>query len=264
MWSDHTRGGPGYEVCHTKNYVGEPMSDSADWIPLRRLRSHEQVIAAIEQRILAGQLHVGDRLPPERQFAEMLGVSRSAVREALRVLEALGILAAQTGSGRDAGSTLVGQPSEAMTLLLRLHLALSNFTVDDVVDTRVTIEGAAVRAAAAEPESANFAELERILDRMDDPEMTTQRFNELDTQFHVAIGAVSGNHLVAHLMQALRDTMRDHMVRAFERLGDPGPVLTELRHQHREIHDLVRKGDGDGAAQAIDRHIRDFYAKYGR
>lgn len=239
------------------------MSESVGWTPLRRIRSHEQVIAAIEQRILAGHLRIGDRLPPERQLAEMLGVSRTAVREALRVLEALGILAAHSGSGRDAGSSLVGEPSEAMTLLLRLHLALSNFTVDDVVNTRITIEGAAVRAAAA-AESTDFQDLEQALVAMDDPTLPVHRFNEFDTQFHVAIGAVSGNQLLAQLMQALRDTMREHMVRAFDRLDDPDKVLIELRRQHRDISELIRSGDGEGAAQAIEAHVRGFYAKYGK
>lgn len=241
------------------------MTSEIAWTPLRRVRSYEQVIAAIEQRILAGQLHVGDQLPPERRLAELLGVSRAAVREALRVLEALGILSAHTGSGSDAGSTLVGEPSEAMSMLLRLHLALSNFTIDDVVETRINIESAAVRGAAARASTADdLTSLGDYLAAMEDPRVTTQQFNELDTQFHVALGDVSGNQLTAHLMQALRDTMRDHMVRAFEALNEPGPVLDDLRGQHRSIYEHIRKGDGDAAAHEIERHIGGFYAKYGR
>lgn len=239
------------------------MTSEIAWAPLRRLRSYEQVIAAIEQRILAGQLHVGDQLPPERKLAELLGVSRAAVREALRVLEALGILTAHTGSGTDAGSTLVGQPSEAMSMLLRLHLALSNFTMDDVVGTRITIESAAVRGACDRSSNRALAELADYLAAMDDPGITTQQFNELDTQFHVALAEASGNQLTAHLMQALRDTMREHMMRAFEALDDPEPVLDDLRAQHRAIYEHIRTGDRETAAREIERHIGSFYAKYG-
>lgn len=235
-----------------------------DWEPIQRLRSHEQVILAIEQRILAGHLHVGDRLPPERQFAELLGVSRSAVREALRALEALGILVAHTGSGGDAGSVLVGQPSEAMTTLLRLHLALSNFTVDQVVEARIMIEGWSARAAARRPPASDDPDLAGLLDTMDDDRLSLQQFNDLDTQFHVAIATRSDNQLIAHLMQSLRDTMRDHMVRAFQEMAEPRAVLTQLRAQHREIYNLIVRGDGDAAAAAIEAHIRNFYAQHGR
>ncbi|MGH3094629.1 MAG: FadR/GntR family transcriptional regulator [Streptosporangiales bacterium] len=240
------------------------MTSEVTWAPLQRLRSYEQVIAAIEQRILAGQLHVGDRLPPERQLAELLGVSRAAVREALRALEALGILVAQTGSGADAGSTLVEQPSEAMTMLLRLHLALSNFTVDDVVATRIMLEGQAARAAAERRGTADLSEVERCLEAMEPLDLTTQEFNNLDTQFHVAIAVASDNRLTAHLMQSLRDTMREHMMRAFEGLERPDEVKADLRTQHRVIFELVRDGDGEGAARAIEAHIGDFYAEHGR
>ncbi|MPZ63723.1 MAG: FCD domain-containing protein [Propionibacteriales bacterium] len=234
------------------------------WAPIRRLRSYEQVILAIEHRILAGQLHVGDRLPPERQLAELLGVSRAAVREALRALEALGILVAHTGSGGDAGSILVGQPSEAMTTLLRLHLALSNFTVDQVVEARIMIEGWSARSAARHGPAPADAELAELLDAMDDQTLSLQQFHDLDTQFHVAIATRSDNQLIAHLMQSLRDTMRDHMVRAFHAMTQPRNVLTQLRAQHREIYNLIQQGDGDAAAAAIEHHIRNFYAQHGR
>ncbi|MBX6383987.1 MAG: FadR family transcriptional regulator, partial [Microbispora sp.] len=118
--------------------------------PDARPRAFEEVIARIEERIAADGLTVGDRLPGERQLAEQLGVGRSSVREALRVLETLGVVASQVGRGPDAGAVLTSRPGDALTDLLRLHLGLATLSMREVIDTRLMIEQwAAVRAATA-------------------------------------------------------------------------------------------------------------------
>lgn len=112
----------------------------AQWKPLARMRAHEQVMAEIENRLMAGRLKVGDRLPPERQFAEILGVGRGAVREALRILEAVGIVEASTGSGPSAGSVIVKDGVAGMAMVLRLHLQAASFRREDMVEARSLIE----------------------------------------------------------------------------------------------------------------------------
>ena len=81
------------------------------WQPLPRARTYELVLDRIEEQIRSGQLSVGDRLPPERDLAAMLGVSRAAIREALRVLEAQGVLLKpQVGTGPESGSIIADTP----------------------------------------------------------------------------------------------------------------------------------------------------------
>ena len=100
------------------------QTSASEWRPLPRLRTHEQVVAEIENRLNSGKLKAGDRLPPERQFAEALGVSRGAVREALRILESIGVVEAGTGSGPTSGSRIVKDSTAGMGMVLRLHLQL--------------------------------------------------------------------------------------------------------------------------------------------
>lgn len=238
------------------------MAGQPEWTRLSKTRGHEHVIAEIERQLLAGHLHPGDRLPAERQLAELLGVGRGAVREALRALEALGLLTAHTGSGTDAGSTLVGRPSEAMALLLRLHLALAGFTVDDMVETRIVLEGWAVRAAAHRHDPPALAEADRVLHLMADPALTPAEFLEYDAQFHVALAGASGNRLIGYLMQSLRETMHDHMERGFAQQPDPAAVMATLRQEHREVYARVLSGDADLAAAHVNQHIRKFYADH--
>jgi len=235
------------------------VQEPAAWRPLQRVRTHEQVLAAIEEQIVRGNLNAGDRLPSERELADFLGVSRPSVREALRVLEWMGVVVAGVGSGKDAGSIIAGKPSEALTRLLRLHLALSHFSLDDVVRTRVTLESAAIEAAAARATAESVSPLRALLERMGDVDLEPSEFNELDTDFHVAIAVASGNKLLAELMQALRDAVQQKMVQAFERLPDYRVVADRLRAEHTAIVDAVERRDRRGAIAAVGHHIDNFY-----
>jgi DNA-binding FadR family transcriptional regulator len=116
------------------------QSSPPPWKPLARMRTHEHVVAEIENRLVTGALKAGDRLPPERQFAEALGVSRGAVREALRILEAIGVLEAGTGSGPSAGSVIVRRGVAGMAMVMRLHLRLASFSAADLSEIRLLME----------------------------------------------------------------------------------------------------------------------------
>ncbi|MDV3125351.1 GntR family transcriptional regulator [Mycobacterium sp. 21AC1] len=123
---------------------------TAQWKPLARMRTHEHVVAEIENRLMTGRLKAGDRLPPERQFAEILGVSRSAVREALRILEAVGVIEVRTGSGPGAGSVIVNDSVSGMAMVLRMHLQAGSFSRDDLVEVQLLLEPRASGNALAE------------------------------------------------------------------------------------------------------------------
>ena len=120
----------------------EPAHDRRveEWAPLPRVRTYELVLQRIEAQIVSGALRAGERLPPERELADLLGVSRPAVREALRVLEAQGAVRSQVGQGPGSGTIIDRVPSDALTRLLRLHVSLGSFPLSDVIETRVTLE----------------------------------------------------------------------------------------------------------------------------
>ncbi|MEU7002468.1 FCD domain-containing protein [Nonomuraea sp. NPDC046570] len=215
-------------------------------------RKFEDVLAQIERRIAEDGLTVGDRLPGERQLAEQLRVGRSSVREALRVLETLGVLSSQAGRGPDAGAVLTARPDSPLTDLLRLHLGLSNLELSEVVDTRLMIERWAVARAAQA--GAGTGELAAALARMDAAD-GAEEFVEHDTAFHCAIAEASGNRLIAAIMRSLRDSMRRYAVEAVERLGD----TAELRADHRRILAAIDDGDSAEAAAAVTDHLARAY-----
>jgi len=238
------------------------VSDSRQepWKPVRKVRTYEQVMGQIEARMAEGYLRPGDRLPSEREFSQLLGVSRPSLREALRVLEALGIVEVRPGPGREGGSVFVGRPGSGFADLLRLQLALGHFSDADVLQTRLALEVwvAAEAARAATPDDVE--RLRAVLDRMDEPALGAREFNHLDAEFHVLIAESAGNALSGHLMGSLRTAIERRMIDAYEQLADWRHTAKTVRKEHREILDAIERHDERDAVALIRHHITSFYA----
>ena len=235
------------------------MTTADGWEPVQRLRTYEQVMSQIEERILDGRLKAGDHLPSERDLAQLLGVSRPSLRESLRVLEALGVVDIRRGGGADGGAVLVGTPGPGFVNLLKLQLALGHFTATDVLDTRVALETWSCSEAAYRSTETDHGELAAILDLMDDPTIEATEFNRLDTAFHVRIAESTGNALTSHLMSSLRVAIHRQMIEAYEGLADWRKTAEIVRHEHRTILDAVTRKDAQQAARLVSDHIHDFY-----
>jgi GntR family transcriptional repressor for pyruvate dehydrogenase complex len=231
-------------------------SPTDDWRPVTRARAYELVVERVEEQILAGALKVGDRLPGERDLAARLQVSRAAVREAMRTLEAQGVVRAGVGSGPDAGTVVSALPSEALTRVLRLHVALANFPLDDVVAARVMLERSSASLAAAHATDETLAAITEPLSAME-AQLDRLSFNDLDTAFHIAVAEAGGNRLVADMTIAIREAMRAPILRELEQLGDRWPdVRARLVAEHRAVADAIGAGQADRAADLMEEHIR--------
>ncbi|WP_022877921.1 FadR/GntR family transcriptional regulator [Microbacterium sp. B19] len=226
------------------------------WLPVRKARAHELVIEVIEDRILSGALKVGDALPPERELAASLEVSRAGVREAVRVLESQGVLRSQPGAGAAAGTFVAALPREALTRFLRLHVALSNFTIQDVTEARIVLERASAVSAARGLDGAARAEIEAALAAGEAAIGVRGAFNEADTRFHLAIADASGSSLSAALTGAIREAVRVPLLHAIERNADWRDQSALLQSEHRAIAEAVFAGDVDRAAELTEAHIR--------
>lgn len=239
------------EAADTGSSVPAPQ-----WRPVTRARSHELVVEAVENQIMSGALKVGDPLPPERELAARLQVSRAGVREAIRVLEAQGVVTSSVGAGRDAGTFIAAMPSAALTKFLRLHVALSNFPMADIVDARVMLERNSAVLAAANAGAEELTAMHEPLTRMDIPGSDCEPFNDADTAFHVAIAEAGGNRLVADMTVAIRASLRAPILAAMRQVPDWPAMARRLQSEHRAIYAAIRGGDGQLAADLTERHIR--------
>lgn len=217
------------------------------------------VLDRIESDLMSGELGPGDRLPPERELASTLGVGRSSVREALRVLEVMGLIRTGTGSGPTAGAIIIGTPTGGMSALLRLQMAAQSFAIEDVVHTRIALESAVV-ADLASADAVDLAEVHRVLTAMDDESLTSAEFVALDAQLHLALAEAAGNGVTVAMMGGLRDAIEGYVASGIRRIADWDAAAARLRHEHHRIVDLIDDGDADAARAAVTDHIRGYYA----
>jgi GntR family transcriptional repressor for pyruvate dehydrogenase complex len=225
------------------------------------VKNYELVLHRVEADLAAGRLRIGGRLPGERVLAEQLGISRPSVREAVRVLEAMGVVRTATGSGPEAGAVIVAEPVSPLTAVLRLHLATNHLPMGDVVQTRILLESWSAREAAARQdlEAGELKLADELLDRMDDTALSPDDFHRLDAEFHVALSGLAGNVLIAAVMASLRSAIHEYVLAAVPNLPDWETTAVGLRAEHRAILAAIRSGELDRAAELVTAHIRGFY-----
>lgn len=224
-------------------------------------RVWEAVLAHIEQQLRNGELSLGGRLPSERALAAELNVGRSSVREAIRALEILGLIRTQTGSGLSAGATLIDSSGQGMTALLRLQLAAQNFAFEDILQTRLLLETEVMRTLAGRrsPDIGATA----LLDRMDDPGLSSEEFLHLDAALHLHFARAAGNSVIAATMAGLRSAIEGYVITGSRSLPSWHDTVARLRAEHRAIVAAVDSGDGELAARLVHDHIVGYYAETG-
>lgn len=226
-------------------------------------RAWRTVVDAVEHMLTTGEVRPGGRLPPERELAARLGVGRSSVREALRVLEVFGLVRTATGSGPTAGATVVASPAGGMGELLRLQLAAEGFEVADVVATRILLEEW-VSGALADVTEPPLADATAQLELMDDEALSPDDFLAADARFHLALAHASGNAVVAATMAGLRASIEDYVRRGAERLRPRWEAeRTRLQQEHHALLAAITAGDAPAARQIVRSHITDYYARTG-
>lgn len=223
--------------------------------PLRQHRLSERVLQQLQDMILRGELKAGDQLPPERELAEIFGVGRNSVREAVRQLAMLGMVEAYQGGG-----TFV-QQATALTLSrpFRNVIALTPGGPQFIIEFRKIVEPGAAALAAARVTPTELAEIESTHKRFEramegrgkgpsheDPA-------QVDTEFHHLIAKATGNPVLAAVEEALLDLLYSFRLKALSAASyDPheGPA-----EGHRRILDAIAKGDPAGASAAATEHL---------
>ncbi|GAA1851801.1 FadR/GntR family transcriptional regulator [Brevibacterium marinum] len=249
-------------------------------------KAYELVLAGIERSFLDGSLTLGDRLPGERALAERFDVSRSSVREAIRILDAVGLIRAGVGSGPDAGSVIVSEPAAGLSRALKLHVSARHIAPADVLTTRVVLESDAVATAAeaqlrdhatapsgvgssgvarsgAGPGGVHLERAGELLKEMCDADISKEAFHSLDARFHRELCAAAGNPVTDIILASLSSSILDYVSAAAETTGDWPSVRSELTRQHAGLLEAVLAGDSERARRGCAAHIRWFAATTG-
>lgn len=225
-------------------------------------RAWQVVLEHLERDLLDGRLGPGDHLPSERELSADLGVGRSSVREALRVLEVMGLIRTATGSGPQAGAIVIATPQGGMSALLRLQVAAQGFPLADVVQTRLVLEDAVARALATDSRR-DTAEAHRMLEAMDAAGLTAAEFLALDAQLHLSLAEASGNTVIAAMMAGLRTSIESYVLAGSARVDDWHTTADGLRAEHRALVAAIDAGDAEAASRLVCEHITDYYRTTG-
>ncbi|KQR37147.1 FadR/GntR family transcriptional regulator [Microbacterium sp. Leaf159] len=231
-------------------------------MPEQPARAWRLVLEHVERDLLDGRLGPGDRLASERDLAADLGVGRSSVREALRVLEVMGLIRTATGSGPQSGAIVIATPTGGMSTLLRLQVAAQGFPLTDVVQTRLLLEDA-VAAALAGQQDPDLAAAHSVLDAMDAEGLTSAEFLALDAQLHLALAESSGNTVVAAIMAGLRTAIESYVQEGAGAIADWDAMADLLRTEHRAIIAAIAAGDATTAQALVRAHITGYYTAAG-
>ena len=215
------------------------------------LRAHEQILESLRAQIDDGSLGVGDRLPAERELAARFGVSRTSVREAIRVLEVMGIVSVRRGA--EHGVTLRREPGNAFSTIVGLLVGLDHVSVHDIIEFRVIVESGAARALAA---NGGGEALGPLLDRMEDPALPQTEFHVLDAAFHVALVRAAGNALLNLVEDAVDGLLRKLVLDVATLDWNWADVRPRLEREHREIQAAIAAREEDRAALLVSEHIR--------
>lgn len=209
-------------------------------------REYQKAIDYLAEQIQAGTLSVGSRLPTERTIAEALGISRNSTREALRILENMGMIESVQGSG----NYLTGSIANSLSGMIRMMLLLEKTSQKEICAVRRSLEKSICHFAAAETVSPQWlAQAEQLLHAT--PAGIEEEI-ENDRRFHYLLVELSQNNLWIELMNAFTDVYRewiDFVIRSAE------PETKEaLKQAHTDILTAIKAGDREKWGQAIDRH----------
>lgn len=226
---------------------------------IARRPAYEQVADQLREAILDGTLAVGEVLPSERELCERFGVARTTVREALRALQAQGLVvsAGPTAPLRVVSAERVssGAARDAFTHLLRL----GRVPLGDLVELRCALEGTAVASAAARRPAPDLAAVRAELAVQADALADIAAFEASDVRFHLALSAACGNEAVHLVMLAVRDSVAGYLGEALSRLPAPAEAMARLWEEHRALADAVAAGDPERARALMVGHVMGFY-----
>lgn len=209
----------------------------------------EEVVTRIRDMIHNGELSSGDRLPPERDLAKLLGVSRPTLRAGIRSLATVGIIHSKQGAG-----TFVAEVEDSPTLNsspLRMMAALHGFTSDEMFEARLALEmsiaGMAAERATSEQMTLMAEEIAGMYASLGDPE----QYLVHDMQFHQTIAAASNNRILTSLMNMIATILFDSRSKTVKRAKD----LKQSAEQHHNIYRAMRERQPEAARQAMHDHL---------
>ncbi|OEF95662.1 FadR/GntR family transcriptional regulator [Desulfuribacillus alkaliarsenatis] len=219
--------------------------------PIKVRKIYAEIVEQIKDLIKDGKLSSGDKLPTLKELAEDLKVGQSAVREALTVLEAMGIVEIRQGGGAYIRQTQLDDTIEPLSMMLLLERDLSL----EVLHVRKFLEVGAAGLAARQRTEEELAKMEKALMEMEKDILAGNLGERADWDFHFAVAEASRNSLLIRLMHTVADNMKISMKAnrrlLFEQYGMP----KRLYDEHKKIYQAIKQQNSTLAEQMMYDHL---------
>ncbi len=215
---------------------------------VRSSRLYEQIVQQVEESIVKGSLKPGDQLPPERELAEEFGVSRTAVREAVKALREKGLVEAYPGRGTfitDGTSHAIRQSLDRMSKIGQPEGSAF------LAEVRAILEPEIAALAAARATEQELAQMREPVTVMDEAGDDADAFIEADLDFHLALAEAAANPLILSLIDSIVALLREQRIGVFHVEGGP----ERGQYHHKRILEAIERHDPEGARKAMRAHL---------
>lgn len=220
-------------------------------MPIAKRRKEDvtvKLIAVFKQLIAEGTLEPGGRLPAERELAESFGVSRSSLRQALKVLEIMGVISQRVGDGtylNKGADAILREPMEFLILL-------DGISAHELMEARLLVEPELAARAALRASEEDIAEIHKELRAMEAAKDDHAKFVAHDLLFHQAVFHAAGNRVTSLMFSVVHKSL-DKLITMTSQVVEPEHTLTF----HRRIYQAIRKRDQDESRRRMTEHLVD-------
>jgi DNA-binding FadR family transcriptional regulator len=229
--------------------------------PVQPVRAYQRIVEQIEDALARGELRPGQRLPSERELVAQFAVSRSTVREALRVLESNGVVRSRPGDPN--GPEILPFSQTALRKQMVRLARVDEVTLSELIGFRMIMDGAAIQVASHLRTEEELDELEATLVSMRDAiDIDFAAFSEADLAFHELIARISRNALIQTCNEVVRGVVLSLISDKIANAPNSRALMMESLHHHAEVVDAIRDGDGHAAARVARQNMFDYYAGY--
>jgi GntR family transcriptional repressor for pyruvate dehydrogenase complex len=218
------------------------------YTPIQSERLYEQIVQQIEQRIVAGELKVGDQLPSERELADQFAVSRTAVREAIKALREKGLVEIYMGRGTFITNGTSDLVRHTLDLLMKFD-STNGFM--NMVEVREIIEPEIAALAATRITDEYIATMQEAMDKMEAAMDNVEEFVEADLDFHLALAEATQNPIIPALLDPIINLLRKQRILTTLIEG----VAQHGQTNHKIIIEAMKLRDPDAAREAMRRHL---------
>jgi GntR family transcriptional repressor for pyruvate dehydrogenase complex len=229
--------------CDSLNVGGNPV-----YKVVRTSRLYEQIVQQIEESVLSGKLKPGDQLPAERELAQRLGVSRTAVREAVKTLREKGLVEAYTGRGTFITDGTSHAARQSFDLMVKLGQQEGS---PHLAELRLILEPGIAALAAVRAEHDDLIALREAVDVMEKTQKDPDAYIEADLDFHLALAEAAGNPLILSLIDSIVGLLREQRLKIFNVEGGP----QRGQSHHKRIYEAMQRRDPEMARNAMRAHL---------